>query len=217
MKKENKRLFYIGAIALVAFVVWTVLVRIVDMQAIGPEGSVVGFAGFNAWVHNLTGEHMSLYELTDLLSVIPLAIIAGFGLLGLVQLVKRKSLAKVDYSILVLGGFYIVVLAVFAFFEVCVINYRPLLIEGKLEASYPSSTTMLAMCVLPTAMMQLHGRIRNKALNHVVCFALGVFTGFMVAGRLISGVHWVTDIIGGALFSVGLVTLYSAFVKLERK
>jgi undecaprenyl-diphosphatase len=217
LKRENKRLFLIAAGALAAFVLWTVLVRIVDLQQIGPEGSVVGFAAFNAFVHGLTGVHMGLYELTDLLSVIPLAIIGGFGLLGLVQWIKRKSFAKVDYSILVLGGFYIVVLAIFALFEVLAINYRPVLIEGKLEASYPSSTTMLVMCVLPTAVMQLRGRIQNPVLNHSVSFVLGAFTGFMVVVRLISGVHWVTDIIGGALLSTGLVVLYAAFIKLERK
>lgn len=217
MKRENKRLFLIAAGALAAFVLWTVLVRVVDLQQIGPEGSVVGFAAFNAFVHGLTGVHMGLYELTDLLSVIPLAIIGGFGLLGLVQWIKRKSFAKVDYSILVLGGFYIVVLVIFALFEVLAINYRPVLIEGKLEASYPSSTTMLVMCVLPTAVMQLRGRIQNPVLNHSVSFVLGAFTGFMVFVRLISGVHWVTDIIGGALLSTGLVVLYAAFIKLERK
>ena len=217
MKRENKRLFLIAAGALAAFVLWTVLVRVVDLQQIGPEGSVVGFAAFNAFVHGITGVHMGLYELTDLLSVIPLAIIGGFGLLGLVQWIKRKSFAKVDYSILVLGGFYIAVLVIFALFEVLAINYRPVLIEGKLEASYPSSTTMLVMCVLPTAVMQLRGRIQNPVLNHSVSFVLGVFTGFMVVVRLISGVHWVTDIIGGALLSTGLVVLYAAFVKLERK
>lgn len=217
MKRENKRLFLIAAGALAAFALWTVLVRVVDLQQIGPEGSVVGFAAFNAFVHGLTGVHMGLYELTDLLSVIPLAIIGGFGLLGLVQWIKRKSFAKVDYSILVLGGFYIVVLAIFALFEVLAINYRPVLIEGKLEASYPSSTTMLVMCVLPTAVMQLRGRIQNPVLNHSVSFVLGVFTGFMVVVRLISGVHWVTDIIGGALLSTGLVVLYAALIKLERK
>lgn len=217
MKRENKRLFLVAASALVTFLLWTVLVRVVDVQQIGPEGSVVGFAAFNAFVHGITGVHMGLYELTDLLSVIPLAIIGGFGFLGLVQWIKRKSFAKVDYSILVLGGFYILVLAIFALFEVMVINYRPVLIEGKLEASYPSSTTMLVMCVLPTAVMQLRGRIQNRMLNHGVSFVLGAFMGFMVVVRLISGVHWITDIIGGALLSTGLVVLYAAFVKLERK
>ena len=196
---------------LVAFVIWTVLVRIVDVQAIGPEGSSVGFATLNRFVHELTGENLFLYVLTDLLSILPLAFVPAFGVLGLCQLIHRKSLRKVDRSILVLGGFYAAVLACFLFFEVCVINYRPLLIEGVLEASYPSSTTMLVMCVMPTAMMQLRDRIENKTICRVLLVLLGLFTAFMVIGRLVSGVHWFSDILGGALLSAGLVGLYVSF------
>lgn len=206
MKKKG---LYISLAALIAFVIWTVLVRFVDVQTIGPESSAVGFASLNGAFHALTGLHMALYDLTDLLSVIPLGIIACFGLLGLYQWIRRKKLFRVDSSILVLGGFYVVVMAFYAFFEVVEVNYRPILIEGVLETSYPSSTTMLAMCVLPTAIMQLRSRIQNRALNTCVTLALAAFTAFMVIGRLISGVHWLSDIIGGALLSTGLVVLYS--------
>lgn len=206
MKKKG---LYISLAALIAFAIWTVLVRFVDVQAIGPENSAVGFASLNGAFHALTGLHMALYDLTDLLSVIPLGIIACFGLLGLYQWIRRKKLFRVDSSILVLGGFYVVVMAFYAFFEVVEVNYRPILIEGVLETSYPSSTTMLAMCVLPTAIMQLRSRIQNRGLNTCVTLALAAFTAFMVIGRLISGVHWLSDIIGGALLSTGLVVLYS--------
>ncbi|MBR5528883.1 MAG: phosphatase PAP2 family protein, partial [Oscillospiraceae bacterium] len=184
--------------------------------AIGPQESVVGFAGINGAFHKFTGVHMAIYDLTDLLSVIPLAIVAAFGLLGVVQWIKRKSLKAVDYDIWVLGGFYVVVMAVFLLFENLDVNFRPILIEGVLEASYPSSTTMLAMCVLPTAMLQLKDRIKNRGLRICVLILLALFTAFMVIGRLISGVHWLTDIIGGALFSTGLLLLYNAFVRLKK-
>ncbi len=217
MKKTNKRNFWIAGCLLAVFALWTALVKLVDLQTIGPEDSVVGFAAINGFFHNLTGVHMSIYDLTDLLSILPLGIIGIFGLLGLIQWIKRKNLLKIDYSILVLGGFYIVVLAIFVFFEKFVINYRPILIEGVLEASYPSSTTMLVMCVMPTAMLQCRDRIQNKAFRTVVLLAMAAFTAFMVIGRLISGVHWLTDIIGGAILSAGLVVLYTAFAGLERK
>ena len=125
-----------------------------------------------------------------------------------IQLIKRKSLFKVDSSILVLGAFYIVVMAAYLFFEFYVVNYRPVLINGFLEASYPSSTTLLVMCVMPTAVMQLNSRIRNTKMKRAFAFALIAFTAFMVIGRLISGVHWITDIIGGAILSAGLVMIY---------
>lgn len=210
MKKEYKRSLIFPGIFLAAFAVWTTLLRIVDVQPIGPRGSAVGFAALNSFVHNLTGVHMGLYILTDWLGLVPLLTAAGFGLLGLTQWIRRKSLLKVDLSILILGGFYLVTAAAFLFFECFVINYRPVLIGGILEASYPSSTTLLTMCVMPTAMMQLRRRIKNAALRPFVLHLIGAFTAFMVIGRLISGVHWVTDIIGGALLSAGLVSLYGA-------
>ena len=154
MEKKNKKALVCGASLLIAFVLWTVLVCLVDVQAIGTEGSSVGFGTLNGYVHDLTGVNMSLYVITDWLGLVPIGIAFGFAVLGLVQLIKRKSLLKVDRSILVLGGFYIVVMAVYILFETVVINYRPTLIDGYLEASYPSSTTMLVMCVMPTAMIR---------------------------------------------------------------
>ncbi len=198
---------------LTAFVVWTVLVGLVDVQAIGPEASEVGFATLNGWFHRMTGVHMPLYAITDWLGLVTLAVVAGFGILGLIQWIRRKSLRRVDRSILILGGFYLIVMAVFLLFEVLAINYRPVLIEGVLEASYPSSTTMLAMCVLPTAAMQFRARIRGRALRIGAVAAAGALMLFMVVCRVISGVHWLTDIIGGGLFSAGMVLGYDALTR----
>ena len=213
MKKENQRNFCIATCMLFAFFLWTATIQFIDVQTIGPQGSSVGFATLNGFVHNLTGVHMSLYAITDWLGLVPLAFVMGFALLGLVQWIKRKYLLKVDYSILVLGGFYIVVMAVYVLFEVFVVNYRPVLIGGILEASYPSSTTMLVMCVMPTAIMQFNARIKNNILKRFVASAITAFVVFMVIGRLLSGVHWFTDIIGGALLSAGLVMMYHAVIR----
>ena len=132
----------------------------------------------------------------------------GFALFGFIQWIKRKRILKVDYSILVLGGFYVLVIAMYIFFEMFVVNYRPILINGILEASYPSSTTMLVMCVMPTAIMQFNNRIKNKKLRRFIAGLLTAFIVFMVAARLISGVHWFTDIVAGTILSTGLVVLY---------
>ena len=208
MEKKNKKRLALGVSLVVAFVLWTVLVRFVDVQAIGPDGSSVGLATLNRFVHELTGVNWILYTVTDWLGLVPIAVALGFAILGLVQLIKRKSLWKVDYSILVLGVFYIVVMAAYIFFEIVVINYRPILVDGYLEASYPSSTTMLVMCVMPTAAMQLNVRIKNTVFRRCAVITIVAFTAFMVIGRLISGVHWISDIIGGALLSAGLVIIY---------
>lgn len=210
MKNRNK--LHLSIVFLAAFVLWTVAICFVDVQPIGPQESEVGFATVNRFFHRLTGVHMGLYILTDWLGLVPVAVIFSFGMLGLCQWIRRKSVCKVDPSILVLGGFYLVVMAAYLFFETVVINRRPVLIQGVLEASYPSSTTLLVMCVMPTAMIQLKRRIKRGVLRSIVVSAIAAFTAFMVLGRLVSGVHWLTDIIGGALLSQGLVLLYDFWV-----
>ncbi len=121
---------------------------------------------------------------------------------------QEKTPVESGLRILVLGGFYIVVMTVYLLFETVVINYRPVLINGFSEASYPSSTTMLVMCVIPTAIMQFNARIKNNVIRRVIAFALTAFILFMIIGRLVSGVHWLTDIIGSVLLSAGLVMMY---------
>lgn len=214
LKQKN---FIISAVFLLLFILWTVAVSVIEVKQIGPLGSSVGFATMNGFVHDFTGVNFTLYNITDWLGLVPFAVCFCFGVLGLMQLIKRKSILKVDYDILVLGLFYIVVIAVYLLFENVVINYRPVLINGVLEASYPSSTTMLTMCVMPTLVMQFNKRIKNKTAKNIVVLVSVIFALFMVVGRILSGVHWISDIIGGALLSAGLVMLYSAVVEMEFK
>lgn len=201
----------------VAFALWTMLIKNIDVQSIGPRGSSVGFATINRTFHEMTGVHMVIYSITDWLGLIPLFCVMGFAILGLVQWMRRKRLRKVDKDIFILGGFYILVMGVYLFFEFYVVNYRPILLDGFLEASYPSSTTMLVMCVMPTTMMQIKKRIRNKKLRYAIQGAILVFSLFMVIGRLFSGVHWLTDIIGGVIISSGLVFLYYSMICVLKK
>lgn len=215
MKKETRSNLFVAFFMLVAFVLWTIAIGFVDVKAIGPRNSVVGFATINELVHKFTGVNMLLYTITDWLGLVPIGFCFGFGVLGLVQWIKRKHISKVDYSILVLGGFYIAVIAVYILFEMVVINYRPVLINGYLEVSYPSSTTMLVMCVMPTAVMQFNKRIKNAVVKGCVDFAIIAFTAFMVIGRFVSGVHWFSDIVGGALISTGLIMLYRSISTLK--
>ena len=211
MKEEKKKIqtyFSITLGLLVLSLVYTLSIMLIDVRPIGPQGSVVGFAGMNQYFHTLLSTNMGLYDLTDWLSIPVLLIVPGFTITGLVQLLKRKSLRRVDSSILILGGFYVLVFSVYLFFEFFVVNYRPVLIEGVLEASYPSSTTMLMMCIMPTAIMQFHHLISSKRLRNIVNAFCGIYASFMVIGRVLSGVHWFTDIVGGILLSATLVMLY---------
>jgi undecaprenyl-diphosphatase len=206
---NSKKKLSASLLFLFAFIVWTLLVSFVDVQPIGPRDSCVGFATVNGFFHNLTGVNMTLYSITDWLGLVPIFVALSFAILGLVQWIKRKSILEVDRGILLLGVYYIVVIFFYVLFEYVVINYRPVLINDFLEASYPSSTTLLVLTVMPAAIIQLTARI--KAVRTKICIRAFIiaFIVFMVLGRLISGVHWLTDILGGALLSAGLVLMYS--------
>lgn len=191
-----------------AFALWTVALRFIDVGEIGPEGTSVGFATLNALARDAVGVNMTLYAVTDWLGLVPLAVALFFAFVGLVQLVVRRSVAKVDRSIIAMGVFYISVAAAYLLFEELALNYRPILIEGRVEVSYPSSTTLLTLTVMPTAVTQLRRRVGRKGVFAGFTVAIVIFTAFMAVGRILSGVHWITDIIGGILLSVGLDGLY---------
>ena len=213
MRRTGKTGLPAGTALLGAFGIWTWMVCRIDVQAIGPEGSSVGMAAFNGWFHRVTGVHMALYTLTDWLGLIPILVCVCFGVLGLVQLVRRKSLMKVDPDILLLGLYYLLVIAAYLFFEMVPVNYRPVLIDGFLEASYPSSTTLLVLSVMPTLTFQAGKRLRSVSGKKTAKVFAVLFSAFMVVGRLVSGVHWASDIIGSILLSTGLFMMYRFSVR----
>ncbi|MBQ1838221.1 MAG: phosphatase PAP2 family protein [Ruminococcus sp.] len=214
---KAKRTLWVGVGLLAAFVLWTLLIVSVDVQHVGQNATAVGFATFNTWFHRLTGVHLWLYTVTDWLGLVPIAVCMGFGILGLIQWIRRRSLFRVDLDVILLGVYYILVIFGYLIFEMVPINYRPIPIDGHMEASYPSSTTLLVLSVMPTLMLQIKRRCRSKALR-ITVYALSVsFSAFMVIGRLTAGVHWATDIIGSAWLSFGLFALYHAAVLFSDK
>ncbi len=198
---------------LLSFVLWTFLIQTVDVRPVGVKGTNLGFASVNTWFHRLTGVHMGIYTITDWLGLVPIAVCIGFGLLGLTQWIRRRSIAKVDKDILLLGGYYILVILGYLIFEMIPINYRPILIDGAMEASYPSSTTLLVLSVMPTLLFQINRRAKNQTVRRITAAFVILFSAFMVICRLVAGVHWLTDIVGSVLLSTGLFCLYRTAVQ----
>jgi len=192
----------------VSFLLWTAALNLIDVQPIGPNASSVGFASFNAAFHRLTGVHMFLYYLTDWLSLIPVFIMMLFACIGLLQLIRRRNPLKVDPDILLLALYYLIIFGFYLLFEEFPVNHRPILIDGFLEASYPSSTTLLMLTVMSAAIIQIRLRVRSLPLRKTLLSVTVIFTALMVLGRTISGVHWATDIIGGILLSASLTEAY---------
>ena len=217
MKKSEKKNLLIGSIFLAMFAVWTALIQSVDVQPLGQNGTSIGFATFNCWFHHFTGVNMAIYTITDWMGLVPVVICLTFAGIGLVQLIKRRSLFRVDADIMILGVYFVIVFLAYAIFEMIPINYRPILIEGIMEASYPSSTTLLVLSVMPVLIEQIQRRLSGIGVKRIITIAAIAFSVFMVTGRLISGVHWFTDIVGGVLLSAGLFTVYKAVVMLTIK
>ena len=209
MNVKSKKLFSITGALFLLFIAFTVVVLTMDVRPIGPDGSLVGLATVNQWVFEQIGVHIFWYKLTDYLGLLSVLLAVGFASLGLAQLIKRKNIKKVDYQIILLGVFYCVVISFYVLFEYVIINFRPILMNGVLEASYPSSHTILVICIMATAMMMFNYLFKNHNFLRAVLISISVMIiAVTVVGRLISGVHWFTDIIAGLILSSALVMLF---------
>ncbi len=211
MKKTGSNRLWLGALVMaVLFVLTIVLVKFVDVQPIGPEGSSIGLATLNGAVRDALEFSQLWYTLTEIVGYLALLVAAFFGFIGAVQLWQSKRITKVDQDILLLGGFYVLVAAFYVLFELWVVNYRPVILETELEASFPSSHTVLAVCIFGMAIEQFYRRVDHDTLRLSLMGLCAVCIAVMVIGRMLSGVHWCSDILGGVFLSGAIVLSYVA-------
>ena len=206
--EKNKRNFVKPVFFGICFAVFTLLADLFDVEPAGPQGSRVGFAGLNTAIHVLLGTNDFCYKLTQLFGILALLVAAAFAVTGLVQLIKRKSLFKVDINLLMLGLVYIILTIIYVIFEKFPLNYRPVILDEGLEPSYPSTHTMLILTILGTAVSITGDYIKNPKLLFCIKLACLIVMALTVVCRLLSGVHWFTDIAGGVLVSLFLISLY---------
>lgn len=207
---KNKKNILICVLLVLISIIYTLLVKYVDTSTIGPNGSVVGFSSLNSFVFNLTGNNMTLYKITEILGIIPILIALMYAVIGLIQVINRKSL-KVDKELIALGILYIIVILIYVFFEKCIINYRPVLIDGILEASYPSSHTLLSICICGSALLINKYLFNNKKIYKYINIISIISMVLIVLGRLLSGVHWASDIIGSIIISITLLKILETY------
>ncbi len=207
---KNRKNSLICILLVLLSITYTILVKYVDTSIIGPNGSVVGFSSLNSFVFNLTGNNMTLYKITEILGIIPILIALMYAVIGLIQVIDRKSL-KVDKELIALGILYVVVILIYVFFEKCIINYRPVLIDGILEASYPSSHTLLSICICGSALLINKYLFNNKKIYKYINIVSIISMVLIVLGRLLSGVHWASDIIGSIIISITLLKILETY------
>ena len=202
------------------FLLLILLVKVVDVAAVGPEGTKIGLSKLNVAIHNMFGEHLGWYKVTNVLGYIAILVALCFAAIGGLQLIYRRSVLKVDKEILLLGALYVVTILFYVFFEKVVVNYRPILMpDGEgIEASFPSSHTVLSCVILGSGLdlLQKYAK-KNKTVQLVLTVLFAVMMALIVAGRLLSGVHWFTDILGGLLLSAALLNAYHGLLMLWKK
>lgn len=218
MNKKTRNSFILSGTLFLLFALLIVAVLKIDVKPIGPENSSIGLATINKAVFDFFKVHMIWYHITDWISVVAIVVALGFSVLGLIQLIKRKSIKKVDISILVLGAVYILTTACYILFEFVVVNYRPIILGENLAPSFPSSTTLTVVVIMGTAILQFNRLFKQKKAIKIITITISsVILGITVIGRQISGVHWFTDILGGLLLSSAFIVLYYAVVKFLEK
>ena len=214
---KNKGKFLMLGISGALFALLIVLLRCVDVEPVGAAGTSVGLSHMNRFVFELTGVNMVWYNITDWLGLAAIFAAFLFAATGLVQVIKRRSILKVDKEILALGGLYILVIGIYVLFENVIVNYRPIIMPGcsNPEASFPSSHTMLVCVIMGSTIIIIGKYIKKKSLCMVIRGICAAVIAVTVVGRLISGVHWFTDILGGLLISTFLLALYSVLITEE--
>jgi len=209
MAKVNKyalqgRIIKGATFLFLCFIIFTLAVKFLDVRAIGPEGSKVGFSAINEKVIELLKNKSwtSVFcKISEYTLYIAFLVVAIFALTGLMQAIKEKSLKKVDTKLYALAIVYVLMALAYCFFEVVIINYRPVLIEGVLEASYPSSHTVFATTIFGTAIVMTKYYLKNNTFRNTANTILALLLVLTVVGRLLSTVHWLTDIAGGIILS----------------
>ena len=216
---KNKNNLFVSGISGLLVMLLIVLVRFVDVRPIGPEGTSIGLSRLNGFFFRLSGVNILWYHITDWLGVAAILVAFLFAMAGFVQLIKRRSILKVDREILAIGGLYIVVIGLYVLFEIVIVNYRPIIMPDGThpEASFPSSHTMLVCVIMGSAIMLIGKYLKEKPLCRVLRGFYSAIIGITVIGRLIAGVHWFTDIVGGILISIFLLSLFSEVLKRTRR
>ena len=217
---ENTKKSYLFAfVLLVIAVVFTVLVSKIDVKPIGPVNpetnvtSEVGFASINGAVHEKLGFNDTFYTISKYAGYLALVLVVFYAFTGLIELLQKKSLKGVNKVLYALAVFYVCVAVVYVLFEVMIINYRPVIMDGELEASFPSSHTMLALCVCGSSLIVSKHNIKKENFRKLLNIGAWIVMILVVVTRVLSGVHWITDICGGILISLFMLQTLSSVVK----
>jgi len=218
----KKYLYWLAPISiLILFVIFTVLVKTVDVQYISVGTSelnyYIGFYSMNSvardWAESLNKSDFAK-TLSDIVLYLSFAFVIGFTGVTIFQIIKNKSFKAVDRRYYILFATYVAVVILYFAFEVVRINYSPM-VEDKLKPSYPSThvfvATVFYICSTLTAIDMIPIEKRPlRILTIVLIVFLVLLVGFV---RFLSGRHWLSDIIAGYLLAGFVTSLYAVIYR----
>ena len=206
--QQPKRWWWVAVACTVIFILFTIMVTALDGQTV--DGHRLGLATMNGWWRDLVGVNAAWRVVSDVVAVGTVFGAVGLLIVQIVAVVRGRGLRPVvrdwwgvDLVLISLGICY-------GLFQIVVINYRPLLMHGVAEASYPSSHVLLFATVWPLLILTLW-RMTKRRWVRVTVMVVGMMV--MLAGivaRALSGYHWLSDLVGGVLLGVTLVAWYLA-------
>lgn len=204
---KAKYYLIVCATLLVAFLALWCCVVFVDVQRVGANDTTLGLASVNLAVFLLLGQDATWDYVTDWLTVVCILVGASVGAKAFFQAVMRKSVKKVDTELYVVLGCYLLALAFVALFEIVPVNYRPLLAQGNLQASFPSTHALICIVSVGETLFTATFRKCRKPLQLTICALFALCCVAVCLGRLLAGAHWLTDVVASVLLGGAIVAL----------
>jgi undecaprenyl-diphosphatase len=202
-------------ILLAVTIVYSLLATFVDRSAIGPGGTSVGFSTINGAFAGRFGYNPAMDLVSDLMMYLSFIVVMSFAAMGILRLIREKSIPKVGKVLIGLGVLYVLVAVIYVAFGKIPINYRPIIMpdETELETSFPSTHTLVIGTVMGSAMVAWERLLSNVKLVKILKILAIVVMVVGIGARMLAGVHWLSDIAAGILFSLTLIAFYTACIK----
>lgn len=154
---------------------------------------------------------MNWDKATDIILIASFAVLVVFVIMSLCQWIKRKSLKKVDKSLLWFPlplALMAITYVIFDKFLIC--NTRP---DGSGEASFPSTHVMVVATIFFLVAIILPRYIKSKAAVILLDFFMLAFIVLVSVGRVLANKHWLSDVLGALGFAIIFAIIYYLIIR----
>lgn len=153
--------------------------------------------------------------ISDVILVTAFAILGALAMLGLIQLISRRSLKKVDHELLMFPIPLAIMAIVYVVFEkFLILNTRP---NGSGEPSFPSTHVMITATIFFMVAVVLPRYIKSKVLCAMFDIIMLILLVLVCTGRILANMHWPTDVAGGVVFASIFAAIYYLLIKPKKK